>query len=245
MIIILLTKKYCHPCHSNAICHSYMYRNPKLTISSLLSPIGHHRTSHITPSKGKRNKKRKRQEAAKSDTAQKTKVEAPVPAPELNSHILIGLNSISRHLDSQSQSTRPTSLCIRGPNPTHEAAIITSSTPAHLAAVFITRPSLPPILAAHLHLLLETSSFLNPILPSTRLITLPKNSEKRLCDALGVPRAGFIGIMHHAPNALALLDFCFANVPEIQVGEWLKSVKEVYMPVKINAVEIAAPPQEK
>ncbi|OBT68239.1 hypothetical protein VE03_02284 [Pseudogymnoascus sp. 23342-1-I1] len=206
------------------------HMNHKLIPLSFLSPIGHYRTTHVTPSKGKRNKKAKRREL-RSGAAQLAHDEAPVPPPELCSHILVGLNSITRHLESQSRKACPLSLGIQIPS--------SDSPGRHLAVVVTTWPSVPPILTSHLYKLLQTSSLLHPNLPPTRLVILPRSSEKRLCGALGVPRAGFIGIFDSAPHATAVIDFCLANVPDIEVGEWLKAEQGAFMPLKINTIEVA------
>ncbi|KAL5351351.1 RNase P and RNase MRP subunit [Pseudogymnoascus australis] len=199
-------------------------------LTSFLSPIGHYRITHITPSKGKRNKKAKRREL-RSGAAQRAQDEALVPPPELSSHILVGLNSITRHLEAQSRKACPPSLGMPIP--------ISDSPGRHLAVVVTTWPSVPPILTSHLHKLLQTSSLLHPNLPPTRLAILPRSSEKRLCSALGVPRAGFIGIFDSAPHATAVIDFCLANVPDLEVGEWLRAEQRGFMPLKINTIEAA------
>ncbi|KFZ05498.1 hypothetical protein V501_08285 [Pseudogymnoascus sp. VKM F-4519 (FW-2642)] len=202
-------------------------------LTSFLSPIGHYRTTHITPSKGKRSKKAKRREL-KGGAAKPAQDEASVPPPELISHILVGLNSITRHLESQSRKACPPSLGVPIPSSDRPA-----NSQRHLTVVVTTWPSVPTILTSHLHKLVQTSSLLHPNLPPTRFVTLPRSSEKRLCSALGVPRAGFIGIFDGAPSATAVIDFCLANVPELEVDGWLKTDKSAFMPLKINTIEAA------
>ncbi|KFY80728.1 hypothetical protein V499_00436 [Pseudogymnoascus sp. VKM F-103] len=202
-------------------------------LTSFLSPIGHYHTTHITPSKGKRSKKAKRREL-KGGAAKPTQDEASVPPPELISHILVGLNSITRHLESQSRKACPPSLGV--PIPSYDGP---ANSQRHLAVVVTTWPSVPTILTSHLHKLVQTSSLLHHNLPPTRFVTLPRSSEKRLCSALGVPRAGFIGIFDGAPSATAVIDFCVANVPELEVDGWLKVDKSAFMPLKINTIEAA------
>lgn len=202
--------------------------NHKLIYLSLLSPIGHYRTTHITPSKGKRNKKAKRRQV-KLGAALPAPETASVPIPELSAHILVGLNCITRHLESQSRQACPQSLDMQIP----------SDNPKHLAVIVTTWPSVPAVLTSHLYVLLQTSSLLYPNLPQTRLVTLPRSSEKRLCSALGVARAGFIGIFDSAPCSTAVTEFCLANIPGIEVNGWLKPDQKPFMPLKINTVEAA------
>jgi ribonuclease P/MRP protein subunit POP3 len=202
--------------------------NHTLIYLSLLSPIGHYRTTHITPSKGKRNKKAKRREV-KLGSAQPSPDTASVPIPELSAHILVGLNSITRHLESQSRQACPQPLDLQIP----------SASPKHLAVVVTTWPSVPAVLTSHLYELLQTSSLLHPNLPQTRLVSLPRSSEKRLCSALGVARAGFIGIFDGAPCSTAVIEFCLSNIPGIEVSGWLKPDQKPFMPLKINTIEVA------
>lgn len=70
-------------------------------MNSLLSPIGSHRKLYGNPSKGKRSKKRKRSNAkTKNTTALSGETAAIPPVPELSSHVIVGLSSISRHLEN-------------------------------------------------------------------------------------------------------------------------------------------------
>ena len=77
-----------------------------LTTFSLLEPIGHYRRIHIHPSKGpSRNKKRKRYPEQTS-----TEDGPPPPSPELSKHILVGLNSVTRHLSTLAAKTAPSTI---------------------------------------------------------------------------------------------------------------------------------------
>jgi RNase P subunit Pop3 len=70
---------------------------------SLLSPIGQYRAANTTPSKGKRSKKRKREE--KKSKPDDPALPKPSP-PEISSFVVVGLNSITRSLESLSQKSR-------------------------------------------------------------------------------------------------------------------------------------------
>lgn len=70
---------------------------------SLLSPIGQYQTTNITPSKGKRSKKRKRKE----DKLKGEESDFPRPPPlEISSFVVVGLNSITRSLETLSQKSK-------------------------------------------------------------------------------------------------------------------------------------------
>ena len=86
-------------------------------------------------------------------------------------------------------------------------------------------------------MLIFTASLAHPNLPPTRLVTLPKGSESRLCEALGLPRVSFIGILENAPHSKGLIELVRGSVPEIEIP-WLTEVKRgEYLGVKINAIE--------
>jgi hypothetical protein len=329
---------------------------------SLLSPIGQYRAANITPSKGKRSKKRKRKE-------NKSKGEEPdlsrPPPPEILSFVVVGLNSITRSLESLSQKSRALKSvdCEKNdagqdprsgienkrsdagqvpqylaPEARNEALSISdghlkdtgqslqllaseaksqksaagqtsqsegseakkdalnnagkplknaaqssrsplsgakskdsnpiSQPPSsrarsettkdlketlvndehvdhHFSAIFVPRSSQPPILHAHLPQLVVTASLANPELPVTRLVQLPKGCDARLSQALGLPRISFIGLLDGAPHSKSLVDIVREYVPEIEIP-WLKEAKKsVYMPVKINAIEIFVPVAQK
>jgi hypothetical protein len=107
----------------------------------------------------------------------------------------------------------------------------------HFSAIFVCRSSQPAILNDHLPQLVTTASLAHPGLPATRLVELPKGSDARLSDALGLPRVSFIGIIEDAPQSKSLVDLVRECVPEVEIP-WLQQAKESkYLPVKINAIE--------
>jgi ribonuclease P/MRP protein subunit POP3 len=109
--------------------------------------------------------------------------------------------------------------------------------PPHFSAIFVPASSPPSIIHAHLPMLIFTASLAHPNLPPTRLVTLPKGSESRLCEALGLPRVSFIGILENAPHSKGLIELVRGSVPEIEIP-WLTEAKRgEYLGVKINAIE--------
>ncbi|KAI9723364.1 MAG: hypothetical protein M1812_001248 [Candelaria pacifica] len=222
-------------------------------LCNLLSPIGHHRTNHISKSKGKRSKKRKRAEA-KATVAFDSHIEnassfgAPLlstvpPPPELLSSLTIGFNSITRHLEALSLESLPKA-CAAHPRPPNPSASQATPTP-HLAAIFVPRDAQPPLLHAHLPTLTVTASLSNPTLPQTRLVSLPKAAESKMMAALGLPCVGFVGLMESAPNASSLVDFVREHVSIVEAA-WLKEVRAgVYLPVNINMISTTTPLRSK
>jgi ribonuclease P/MRP protein subunit POP3 len=259
----------------------------------------------VTPSKGKRTKKRKRREAqlAGEDAAPRI-TETPTP-PEISSAVVIGLNNIVRSLQSLSRQSKPQALskdleshkndsnklstpsgspakstskselvdhkkddhseASKSPNSPKSAtskqilvdnlmdssAPIPKSNPStdtttksnpslippHFSAIFVPASSPPSIIHAHLPMLIFTASLAHPNLPPTRLVQLPKGSDSRLCEALGLPRVSFVGILDDAPHSKGLVDLVRGNVSEIEIP-WLSDAKRgEYLGVKINAIE--------
>ncbi len=223
--------------------------------SSLLSPIGHHRTNHISKSKGKRSKKRKRAEAkTKTNTAldghaeDVSSLSEPLPsiespAPELLYHLTIGINSTTRHLERLSQQSLPEAYPahLRPSNPLAPQSTLAP----RLAAIFVPRDAQPSLLHAHLPLLTVTASLASPTLPHIRLVGLPKVAENRMAAALGLPRVGFVGLMEDAPNARSLIDFVREQVPAVEAAYLNEISAGVYLPVNINAISTSAPVRPK
>jgi hypothetical protein len=313
-----------------------------------LSPIGQYRATNIAPSKGKRSKKRKRQKKLKEEDPN---VSRP-PPPEVLSFVVVGLNSITRSLESLSQKSKALKIAdcekndagqstatlaskVKGEkNPAsqvlqssvsgakdnassstekppnddgqiiqpliseakssgarneasnntvkplesdHEIVRPGTSKPRsrkraadhafgarsetakdreeplkegenlnhHFSAILVPRSSQPSTLHAHLPQLIATASLAYPELPATRLVQLPKGCDARLCEALGLPRVSFIGILDGAPHSKSLVDLVRECVPEIEIP-WLQEAKKaVYLPVKINAIETFVPVAKK
>ncbi|KAL1625160.1 RNase P and RNase MRP subunit [Neofusicoccum ribis] len=201
---------------------------------NLLAPIGQHRSTHITPSKGKRSKKRKRQEARKGDEPHH-QAPAPPPPPALTRHITVGVNSTTRYLEQLAANKAP---------PTHAAAPeqadrskphaaapgIETDAPhspeslRHLPLIFTLQPP-SSITTSHLPLLTHTASRLLPSFKLARLVPLKPSSEPKLAAALGVPRVGVIGIMEDAPGAEPLIKYAREKVSATDVP-WLREASE-------------------
>jgi len=230
-------------------------------LCSLLSPLGQYRSNHVTPSKGKRSKKRKRQEAKTRDAAPTPTVSIP-PPPEISSFLAIGLNTVTRILESSSQKSKPKVGAIEGAggeslgtedmskesDPAKQTpTYIANSLPldGHFSAIFVYRSSQPTILNEHLPQLVTTASLAYPDLPPTRLVELPKGSDARLCDALSIPRVSFFGILEGAPHSKALVDLVRECVPEVEIPRLQQAKESRYLPVKINTIETFSPVKKK
>jgi len=207
---------------------------------SLLSPIGQYRFQHVSPSKGKRSKKRKRR-----DTKAEDELEASTPAPpELAAFIIVGLNSVIRRLEDLSQKSKPTNVSTEGKDKEGEAERQPSDEvdgskelpqTQHFSVIWASHS--PEKLKEHLPQLVATACLARPNLLATRVIQIPKAFDARLCQALGLPRVSCIGLLEDAPHSKPLVDLVRESVPAVEVP-WLQEIqKSVYLPVKINAIE--------
>lgn len=171
----------------------------------------------------------------------------------------MGLNTVTRLLESASQKSKLKSGAAEGIvdgeqhgivdmnkelDRTKQALTVNANKPpidGHFFAIFVCRSSQPTILNEHLPQLVATASLAYPELPPIRLVELPKGSDARLCEALGIPRVSFIGILEGAPHSKALADLIRESVPEVEIP-WLQQAKDSkYLPVKINAIETFSP----
>ncbi|KAF2676666.1 hypothetical protein K458DRAFT_351426 [Lentithecium fluviatile CBS 122367] len=110
------------PVYKTAIPFTHT-RWPKLTsldrdnildlLCSFLQPLGDHRRTHIIPSKGKKRKRKSKQppnpdlQLTKEPSQDKAIQDAPPPPPEIGSYVLIGLNSVTRHLEALAAQNAP------------------------------------------------------------------------------------------------------------------------------------------
>jgi len=172
--------------------------------------LGDHRRTYIHPSKGK---KRKRNAKANEDGPENTP-----PSPEIGNHLLVGINSVTRHLEALAAENAPTTAPVASPKSTPED---TQENPPKtncskeslrpLSMVILTHPK-PSLSPAHAHF--PTLVHLSALSPSsaasatsetaTRLIPLQTTADTRLASSLHVPRVGAVGICAGAPGAKTL-----------------------------------------
>ncbi|KAK8172422.1 hypothetical protein BKA80DRAFT_251795 [Phyllosticta citrichinensis] len=178
---------------------------------SLLSPIARYRSDHITPSKGKRDKKRKRRQS------QSDPPPPPPPAPAIANHITVGLNSTTRHLERLVATDGASAL------PTMPLIITSQS------------PSSPVV--SHLPLLSSAASRSLPPSQATRIVPLNPNVEPKLAAALGLPRVGVIGIKAGAPGVAPLIEYAQSKLVAAE-APWLREARAAeYKPVNILTVD--------
>lgn len=197
-------------------------------LCSLLSPIGQYRSQHLQPSKGKRDKKRKRKEAEATDSHPMVP-----PAPELTSYVDAGLSAVTRSLENAAAKGRSLVITARSGNEAadEECDVLSYS------VIFIARSGQPSILNSHLPQMVAVASATHPSKPPIRLVGLSRACEDRLSECLGIPRVSCIGIREDAPNSKALVDFARQHVPTIEVP-WLEEAQKAeYKETKINTIQ--------
>ncbi|KAF6234586.1 hypothetical protein HO173_007212 [Letharia columbiana] len=225
---------------------------PYTHVQCLLSPIGEHRSRNVASSKGKRAKKRKREDdpIVKDRQAAFSKGRlartSALAQPEIHDHLTVGFNTTTRYLERLAQKVSPST--DKDEIPGTVVAMETSARPClnpanikPLAAVFVPRSGQPPVLYSHLPLLTKAASLAVPSSPSTRIISLPEGTEAQLKTVLGIPRVGMVGLIDGAPDASSLIELIRQNVPELEVPWFREAVKGAYLAVKINTVRTGAP----
>jgi ribonuclease P/MRP protein subunit POP3 len=189
-------------------------------MSSLLSPIGEHRRTHVKPSKGKRAAKREKKMAMKLDGAEDS---AKLPTPrslELSASVDIGFNSIIKNLGSLSKPYDATEV-----------------SPKDYSMVFVARGSQSPAFNHHFPQMIAAASRNLPEKEKIRLVGFSKPCSERIGNTLGIPRVSSIAISRHAPGAEALLAVVENLVAPVD-SPWLAEVPNTeYKTTQIASVE--------
>ncbi|KAI1340565.1 hypothetical protein F5Y15DRAFT_379048 [Xylariaceae sp. FL0016] len=194
-------------------------------LCTLLMPLGHYRSKYITPSKGKRAKKRKLQDMENAIAS------SPPPAPELSSYVDIGLSAVTRRLQKeaatvQSHTTKPLN---------EEAINVSPGRP--YSVVIIARSKTLSVVNGHIPQMVAVSANYPRSQTPTMLVGLSKACEDRLAEATGIPRASCIGLYEDAPNSKPLVDFIRERVPRVGAS-WLEEASSAeYQETKINALK--------
>jgi len=212
-------------------------REQWLMTDSLIAPLGDHRKTHTHPSKGKK-RKRKSKEAEDEDP--------PPPPPKIGKHILVGINSVTRHLEALAARNAPRSMPVAREEKRKEDERKKGQAEGEikkehsksedeedlkpLSMIILTHPK-PSMSPAHAHIptLLHLSALQPPISRSstpttaltTRLIPLASSTDARLASALHIPRVGALAIFADAPGAKALEAFVQENV-DVTECKWLE-----------------------
>ncbi|KIJ54954.1 hypothetical protein M422DRAFT_221380 [Sphaerobolus stellatus SS14] len=121
-------------------------------------------------------------------------------APPIIAHLTVGINAVTKRLESQSQSRR-----IKTTVTASEDTSINSDSTAErspIKYVFVCRADVdPPLLIAHLPELIAACNVPSPsrAISPVYLVPLPKGAERSLADTLALPRVSIIALDSSAP----------------------------------------------
>ncbi|KAI5863138.1 hypothetical protein GGS23DRAFT_568457 [Durotheca rogersii] len=195
-------------------------------LCALLTPLGEYRAEHTQPSKGRRDRKRKRR--APSSRPQDL---PPPPIPEIKSYIDVGLSAVTRSLQ-ESASRGPDVELSPPPEPRDQGP---ASRP--YSAIFVARSGQPTVLNGHLPQMVAAACEAQQGQAPIRLVGLSKACGDRLSESLGVPRVSCIGLREEAPKSKALVEFTRRHVPVVE-AQWLEEARQgEHKGTNINAVE--------
>jgi ribonuclease P/MRP protein subunit POP3 len=148
----------------------------------------------------------------------------PPPPPAIANHILIGLNSVTRHLEALAAKTAPSTTLVASTarestnsstdtNEQEKATARAGDDLRPLSMVILTHPK-PSLSPAHAHLptlvhlcTLSPPSTTPNAATATRLVPLPTSAEGQLASSLHIPRVGALAIYADAPGAKTLEDY--------------------------------------
>ncbi|KAI0887254.1 uncharacterized protein GGS22DRAFT_156561 [Annulohypoxylon maeteangense] len=195
-------------------------------LCALLEPLGRHRSKYIQPSKGQRDKKRKR----KAPNTGSKELASP-PIPELRTYVDVGLTTVTRHLQEMASKAH-------GVDSTLEEKLASQETSCSpYSVIFVARSGQSSILNGHFPQMVAVASKSNPSQTPIRLVGLSKSCEDRLSESLCIPRVSCIGLYEGAPNSKALVEFARQHVPPIE-SHWLQEARQAeYQETTINTIE--------
>jgi ribonuclease P/MRP protein subunit POP3 len=181
---------------------------------------------------GKRSKKRKRTSEKNAAPA----VESKPVEPKILEYLTVGLNTTSRHLETEAALSKS-----GAPTTEYKESKAELATGNRLAVVFLPKPR-DNLVYSHLPLLCYTSSAnMKDEAQQTRLVLLDPSSERILAASIGLPRAGVIGVFDNAPGAGPLLEYVRQNVDPVEIpwlkkalsGQWMGVNVETHIPGQV------------
>ncbi|KAF8078898.1 hypothetical protein FPV67DRAFT_1466795 [Lyophyllum atratum] len=158
--------------------------------------------------------------------------EGPVDRPTILQHLVVGINEVTRRLESQIRHGRLTVIT------TDNAA--QDIPPSPLQLILVCRADInPPILVDHLPHLVAAYNSLKPQAPA-KLIILPLGAELLLSRAIGLRRAAVLGIDSNWPD-LDRFMVSLGSVPTLS-ATWLASIPlQKFVPTHIKQVRTSTP----
>ncbi|KIY67208.1 hypothetical protein CYLTODRAFT_397584 [Cylindrobasidium torrendii FP15055 ss-10] len=157
------------------------------------------------------------------------------PPPELKSHIVVGINAVTKRLESQIQHARKR-VVVSADNSDPPPP---PSPPADLKWIFVCVADVdPPILISHIPHLVASFNTAKPREP-IKLVPLPKGAEETISASLGIRRATILAF-DDTVHELAELDALLISVP-LLAAAWLTPASSTIVPTHIKQVCTTAP----
>ncbi|KAI6530366.1 hypothetical protein MCOR10_003424 [Pyricularia oryzae] len=191
-----------------------------------ISGFGDYRRAHLVPSKGKRTKKKSKKQASDGQTPGSERPRPP--PPELSAFVDVGLASITRCLQQDSESS------VISSSGDQQSPENLKGTP--YAMILVARSGHSSAFHSHFPQMVAMASKSHPDQPAIRLVGFSKSCEDRLSDCLGVPRVSSVALRPGAPLSKPLIEFVRQHVPVIEIP-WVKEVVDGYQETKIKTVE--------
>ncbi|KAF4123224.1 ribonuclease P/MRP protein subunit POP3 [Geosmithia morbida] len=195
-------------------------------LCSFLSPLGHHRRTHVIPSKGKKASRQKRRQQRDGEKDDAAVAPSPPAAPDVIHSVDVGFNAISRNLQLQSEvgdskSKQRKDRCY--------------------AMVFVARGDQSSVFNCHFPRMVAAAASSGNAggKAGTRLVGFSKSCSDRLSKCLHIPRVSSVAVAVDAPGATALLETVNRIVRPLDGIDLLNGQQRQpqYIPTKINAIE--------
>ncbi|KAK3391909.1 hypothetical protein B0T20DRAFT_68462 [Sordaria brevicollis] len=191
----------------------------------LLSPLGKYRATFLTPSRGKRERKRKRE--TREGGVESARPQVP-PAPDLAAYVDVGFSAISRNLQDQSAASsvsekKTETEAHNGEHDDNNKGVSSGSSPkkAPYSIIFVARSGQSAAFNCHFPQMVAVASKSQPDEEKMRLVGFSKSCEEKLAKALGIPRVSSVALRADAPQAKGLVDYVRGHVAPVQVA-WLQ-----------------------
>jgi ribonuclease P/MRP protein subunit POP3 len=180
----------------------------------------------VTPSKGKRARKRKRLTHGLDPAASNT--QAIPPVPEISKSVDVGLSHITRNLEGSIKSMSSETEHKEPDNQSRQYTMI-----------FVTRGDQSQAFNGHFPRMVAAASRCRSPAEKIRLVGFSKSCSEKLNLSLGIARTSSVALLGDAPGSRALFDKVRQVVPPIE-APWLEEArKEPYHGTRINAMETA------
>lgn len=192
------------------------------TERSLLSPLGKYRRTFLTPSRGDRERRSRRETRRRGVGFPQPQVP---PAPDLAAFVDVGFSTISRNLQDQSAPSSVNEKTEEGQNGGHadDEGVSSGSSPkkAPYSIIFVARSGQSSAFNCHFPQMVAVASKSQPDENKMRLVGFSKSCEEKLARALGIPRVSSVALRADAPQAKGLVDYVREHVAPVQVA-WLQ-----------------------